>query len=98
MKIEDKIKVMRAFSKGRLVQFRRIGGPPSRWVGTTNPVWNFSASEYRVKPNEPVTGYVTVLGYSLGTIIHESPKDAMRSFGATGYIEIKILSDDEDDS
>lgn len=51
MNINKKIEIMKAYSEGKHIESRTIGGIED-WEECFTPTWNFEEFEYRVKPRQ----------------------------------------------
>ena len=56
----EKIYVMNAYVNGETIQFKSRNTPDNDWLWSTNPIWDWNRSEYRIKPApvEPATVYM----------------------------------------
>lgn len=51
MNINKKIEIMKAYSEGKHIESRAIGGIGD-WEECLDPTWNFKNNEYRIKPKQ----------------------------------------------
>lgn len=59
-RIAEQLALIAAHKKGKTIQWRPRGRGDASWLSTATPCWDFTTTEYRVKPAEPLTGYITV--------------------------------------
>lgn len=50
MEIKEQIAVMQAFAEGKEIEVRPLHSTENDWVTGLTPVWNWTAFEYRIKP------------------------------------------------
>ena len=74
--IDYMIEVMQAAKEGKAIQYwaRCNRGTDENWRGAPNPIWNWVAYDYRVKP-EPRRVWVNMYGNCMGSA-HASREQA----------------------
>lgn len=55
MKLEDKIKIMQAFSDGKDIESKLKSSSFDEWIIDSNPDWNWKDFEYRIKISKNIT-------------------------------------------
>lgn len=77
MTLKEKIEVMEAFHAGKAIQCRLVNASPdSHWRDVEKPMWNFHASDYRVKPDDkPPTRKDLAMNYDQMIAVLQAAKD-----------------------
>ena len=100
----EKIYVMNAYVNGETIQFKSRNTPDNDWLWSTNPIWDWNRSEYRIKPVpvEPRVLYRIKEGDFMYRTHHtrRDAEDAIRldgcfSSNSTVVKFIEVLDDDK---
>lgn len=58
MTTEEKIKIMQAYTEGKVIQCKAVMG--ELWCDDTNPTWDWNHIEYRIKPESSYRPYDSI--------------------------------------
>ena len=89
--IDEIIEITTAFRNGNIVQVSLRDG----WKDSINPAWQFTAYDYRVKP-EPMVFYVNIYPERKNDCIHQSKEEALKWVGRDCVRTIKVVESIED--
>ena len=88
MTIDEMIAVLQAFKAGKAIQFKAKDFKP--WYDETDPDWDFSNIEYRVKPEPRVLWILrnSLVNHSANTLLDAWTTPACASAEYVKFVEV----------
>jgi hypothetical protein len=85
---QHRIEVMQAFEDGKQIQYNNKATGGKRWCDGLSPVWDWTASDYRIKP-EPKVIYVNE--YDKGQVdFYYKSKEQARMSSTTRCLRVGV--------